>query len=133
MKAAWSAARLGHLLVCAIVAVVHALLKIAYVLIERKEDYQELGSNYFDTRQPAKTVQNLLSRLSQLGYDVTLNPKAAEQAAKNDASKERTILEAEELTTAGRVRLPESLNTDIFRTAQGHGSILAALSIYVCI
>ena len=65
----------------AIVAVAHALLKIAYVLIQRDEDYQELGGNYFDTRQPAKTVQNLLSRLSQLGYDVTLNPKAAEQAA----------------------------------------------------
>ncbi len=95
VEAAWSAARvkdtylsaLYHRLAGrrgkkrAIVAVAHALLKIAYVLIQRDEDYKELGGNYFDTRQPAKTVQNLLSRLSQLGYDVTLNPKAAEQAA----------------------------------------------------
>ena len=95
VEAAWSAARvkdtylfaLYHRLAGrrgkkrAIVAVAHALLKIAYVLIQRDEDYQELGGNYFDTRQPAKTVQNLLSRLSQLGYDVTLNPKTAEPAA----------------------------------------------------
>lgn len=95
VEAAWAAARvkdtylsaLYHRLAGrrgkkrAIVAVAHALLKIAYVLIERKEDYKELGGNYFDTRQPAKTVQNLLSRLSQLGYDATLTPKTIEQAA----------------------------------------------------
>ena len=95
VEAAWAAARvkdtylsaLYHRLAGrrgkkrAIVAVAHAVLKIAYVLIQRDEDYQELGGNYFDTRQPAKTVQNLLSRLSQLGYDVTLNPKTAQQAA----------------------------------------------------
>ena len=65
----------------AIVAVAHSILEIAYHLIKRDEDYKELGGNYFDTRQPAKTVQNLLSRLSQLGYDVTLNPKTVEQVA----------------------------------------------------
>ena len=95
VEAAWAAARvkdtylfaLYHRLAGrrgkkrAIVAVAHALLKIAYVLIQRDEDYKELGGNYFDMRQPAKTVQNLLSRLNQLGYAVTLNPKTAEPAA----------------------------------------------------
>lgn len=59
----------------AIVAVAHSILVIAYHLIKREEDYQELGGNYFDTRQPVKAVQNLLNRLQQLGYDVQLNPK----------------------------------------------------------
>ena len=95
VEAAWSAARVKDTYLFAlyyrlagrrgkkraIVAVAHALLKIAYVLIQRDEDYQELGGNYFDTRQPAKTVQNLLSRLNQLGYNATLNPKTTEQAA----------------------------------------------------
>jgi transposase len=65
----------------AIVAVAHSILQSVYYMLKRDQDYQELGGNYFDVRQPAKTVQNLLSRLSQLGYDVTLNPKTMEQAA----------------------------------------------------
>jgi len=65
----------------ALVAVAHSILTIAYHLIERDQDYQELGANYFDTRQPQKTVQTLLHRLSQLGYDVQLNPRAAPIAA----------------------------------------------------
>ena len=59
----------------AIVAVAHSILVIAYHLIARDEDYKELGGNYFDTRQPVKTVQNLISRLQQLGYEVQLNPR----------------------------------------------------------
>lgn len=59
----------------AIVAVAHSILVIAYHLIRRGEDYQERGGNYFDTRQPVKAIQNLISRLQQLGYDVQLNPR----------------------------------------------------------
>jgi transposase len=65
----------------AIVAVAHAILGIIYHLIKRDEDYKELGSNYFDTRQPTKTAQNLVSRLQQLGYDVELNPRTEAVAA----------------------------------------------------
>jgi transposase len=65
----------------AIVAVAHSILVIVYYLLVRDEDYKELGGNYFDTRQPHKTVQTLLNRLSQLGYDVQLNPRTAAQAA----------------------------------------------------
>ena len=59
----------------AIVAVAHSILKIAYHLIVRGEDYKDLGADYFDQRIPLKTVQNLVNRLSNLGYDVQLNPK----------------------------------------------------------
>ena len=59
----------------AIVAVAHSILKIAYHLIVSGEDYKDLGADYFDQRKPLKTVQNLVNRLSNLGYDVQLNPK----------------------------------------------------------
>jgi transposase len=65
----------------AIVAVAHSILVIAYHLIQRDEDYKELGGNYFDTRQSAKTVQNLVGRLQQLGYDVNLDKKTETVAA----------------------------------------------------
>ena len=64
----------------AIVVVAPALVNSRASLRVRSEDYQELGGNYFDVRQPAKTVQNLLSRLNQRGCAVTLNPNTAEQA-----------------------------------------------------
>jgi len=65
----------------AIVAVAHSILVIAYHLIKRDQDYQELGGNYFDMRQSVKTTQNLINRLQQLGYDVELNPRAEAIAA----------------------------------------------------
>ncbi len=58
----------------AIMAVAHSILVIAYHLIARDQDYKELGGNYFDTRQAPKTAQTLVSRLQQLGYEVTLSP-----------------------------------------------------------
>jgi transposase len=65
----------------ALLAVAHSIIVIAYRLIERDEDYKELGANYFDQRRPESTVRHLTSRLSQLGFDVTLNPKATVEAA----------------------------------------------------
>jgi transposase len=65
----------------AIVAVAHSILVIAYHLIKRDEDYKDLGGNYFDTRQSTKTVQNLVGRLQQLGYEVHLDSKTQAAAA----------------------------------------------------
>ena len=65
----------------AILAVAHSILVIAYHLISRNEDYRDLGADYFDRRKPEATVRRLLSRLTQLGYEVTLNPKQAPTAA----------------------------------------------------
>jgi len=67
------AGRRGHKR--AIVAVAHSILIIAYHLIKRDEDYKDLGGDYFDTRQPAKTTDKLVSRLEQLGYEVSLTAR----------------------------------------------------------
>lgn len=65
----------------ALLAVAHSIIVIAYRLIERGEDYKDLGANYFDQRRPDTTVRHLTSRLAQLGYEVTLNPRAVDKAA----------------------------------------------------
>jgi transposase len=65
----------------ALLAVAHSILVIAYRLIERGEDYQDLGVDYLDRRRPDTTVRHLTARLAQLGYDVTLNPKTVAEAA----------------------------------------------------
>jgi transposase len=65
----------------AIMAVAHSILVICYYLISRKEDYQELGSDYADRQKPEATVHRLVSRLTRLGYDVQLNPRAVVAAA----------------------------------------------------
>ncbi len=57
----------------AIVAVAHSILIIAYHLIKNEESYQDLGSNYFDRRNPEATEKRLVRRLEQLGYKVSLN------------------------------------------------------------
>jgi transposase len=56
----------------AIMAVAHTILTIAYHLILRHESYQELGSDYFERRNPEATARHLKKRLEQLGYAVTL-------------------------------------------------------------
>ena len=64
----------------AAIAVVHSILVIAYRLIERQEDYQELGGDYFDKRRSQSTVRRLSQRLEQLGYQVLPNEQAVAQA-----------------------------------------------------
>jgi N-glycosylase/DNA lyase len=65
----------------AILAVAHSILVIAYRLIERGEDYKDLGGDYFEQRKPEATVRRLTSRLAELGYEVILNSKQAPSAA----------------------------------------------------
>lgn len=64
-----------------LLAVAHSIIVIAYRLIERGEDYKDLGENYFDQRRPDTAVRHLTTRLAQLGYEVTLNPKTAAETA----------------------------------------------------
>ena len=61
----------------AIMAVAHSILVIAFHLIQRGEDYRELGKDYFDKRRPDVAARRLTQRLIQLGYEVTLNPTKA--------------------------------------------------------
>jgi transposase len=60
----------------AIVAVSHSILVIAYHLIKRHEPYQELGSDYFDKRNPEVTAKRLVKRLEQLGFQISVQKTA---------------------------------------------------------
>jgi transposase len=65
----------------AIMAVAHSILVIAYHLIDRQEDYRELGGDYFDKRRPESAANHLIKRLEALGYTVNLQARAAPVAA----------------------------------------------------
>jgi transposase len=60
----------------AIVAVAHTLLVIVYHAVAEDTVYKELGGNYFDERDRQAVQKQLVRRLEQLGYDVTLTPAA---------------------------------------------------------
>jgi transposase len=61
----------------AAVAVAHSILVIAYYLLTRGTEYEDLGANYFDERNRSRVERRLTHRLEQLGYRVILEPKAA--------------------------------------------------------
>lgn len=61
----------------AAVAVGHSILVIAYHLLERGTDYQDLGPNYFDERDRQATERRLVHRLEGLGYKVSLESTEA--------------------------------------------------------
>jgi transposase len=61
----------------AAVAVGHTILVIAYHLLQRSCDYEELGGDYFDKRDRQGVERRLVRRLERLGYKVSLDPVAA--------------------------------------------------------
>jgi transposase len=61
----------------AAVAVGHAILVIAYHLLQRGTDYQDLGPWYFEQRDRDAEQRRLVHRLERLGYKVSLEPTAA--------------------------------------------------------
>ena len=61
----------------AVVAVSHAILKIAYALLTRRTPYKDLGPDYFDLLQRDRRVVYHRKRLEALGYDVDITEKAA--------------------------------------------------------
>jgi transposase len=64
--------RLGHNQ--AIFAVAHQILRVAYTMLRRGEDYRELGGDYYDRMNKPRVVHRLVERLSRLGYQVQLQP-----------------------------------------------------------
>jgi transposase len=58
----------------AAVAVANSMLRIVYHLLSKGERYQDLGPNYFDERDKSATIKRAVSRIQQLGYQVTLTP-----------------------------------------------------------
>jgi transposase len=62
----------------AAVVVAHAILRISYYLLTRKEMYVDLGEDYFDKQKQKSIVQHSLRRLESLGYTVSLiEPEAS--------------------------------------------------------
>ncbi|MBC8078139.1 MAG: IS110 family transposase [Chloroflexales bacterium] len=61
----------------AIVAVAHKLLVIVYTLLKTGETYQERGAAALDERQKDRLLARMQRRIEQLGYTVSLEPRAA--------------------------------------------------------
>ena len=57
----------------AAVAVGRKLLELAYVLMLRGTTYAELGEDYQEHRDAARTTKRLVARLERLGYQVSLS------------------------------------------------------------
>ncbi|MFD1737545.1 hypothetical protein ACFSCX_13375 [Bacillus salitolerans] len=51
--------------------VAHAILRIAYYLLTRKEMYVDLGEDYFDKQREQFIVRHSLRRLESIGYTVS--------------------------------------------------------------
>lgn len=59
----------------AIMAVAHAILKMAYYMLVRGTQYHEMGADYFDKLKPKNTAKRLIARLTSLGYTVSPGPE----------------------------------------------------------
>ena len=59
----------------ALIAVGHSLLVIFYHMLKYDVEYQDLGVDYFDKREPERLRNYLVKRLQRLGYQVTLTPQ----------------------------------------------------------
>jgi transposase len=59
------------------IVVAHAMLRISYYLLTRKEMYVDLGEDYFDKQKQQSIVRHSLRRLEGLGYTVKLEEPSA--------------------------------------------------------
>jgi len=56
----------------AVASLAHTLLVIVYLVLSRRQEYQELGADYLDRLDPRRVSHRLVKRLERLGYKVTL-------------------------------------------------------------
>lgn len=61
----------------ALMATAHKLLVTAAQMLATGEDFRDLGEAYLDQITRKRSTTRLVQRLSNLGYDVMLVPKAA--------------------------------------------------------
>ncbi|MEH7348167.1 IS110 family transposase [Gottfriedia acidiceleris] len=54
------------------IVVAHAMLRIAYFLLTRKEMYRDLGEDYYDKQKEVSMVRHSVRRLEKLGYSVSI-------------------------------------------------------------
>ncbi len=52
------------------------MLTAAYYMLRDGVDYHDLGPHHFDRRERTKTVNRLVRRLHELGYDAQVTPAA---------------------------------------------------------
>jgi hypothetical protein len=62
----------------AIVATSDKLLVIAFEVLKNSTPYIELGGDYFDRLNPARTARRLVERLEALGHQVQLSPMGSD-------------------------------------------------------
>jgi transposase len=58
-------------------AMAHKLLIAAFHMLTTGETFRDLGESYLDQVTRKRSTTRLVQRLSNLGYDVVLVPKAA--------------------------------------------------------
>jgi hypothetical protein len=58
-------------------AIAHKILVAAYHMLSQQVSYNDLGDAYLDKLSKTQLTRNLLRRLDRLGYQVTVQPKAA--------------------------------------------------------
>jgi transposase len=75
-------------------AVGRTILQMAYHMIRRGEVYRELGNDYFDQFDKARTAKRLIKRLEAMGYrvDVTDHPLAQPRSAVSHSAQSRLPL-----------------------------------------
>jgi len=61
----------------ALLAVAHSVLVTIYHVLRTKRPYRDLGPDYFDKLDAERLQHHHVQRLEQLGYTVTITPKAA--------------------------------------------------------
>jgi transposase len=59
----------------AIVTTVHRILVIAFAMLRDQTVYREMGGDYFDLINPARTRDRLVRRLQRMGLAVVLQPR----------------------------------------------------------
>ena len=58
-------------------AVAASILTAIYHMLKDGTTYQDLGPHHFDRRSKAQHTRHLVRRLADLGYHVTLAPRAS--------------------------------------------------------
>ena len=59
----------------AIMAIAHKILIAAYHIMDKGEDYRELGETYLERKNPQRTADKLVKQLEELGFDVELTKR----------------------------------------------------------
>ena len=77
----------------AIIALAHHMITVVHQVLSRKEEYVELGGDYYDQRNKPKTAARLMARLEKLGYQVEV--KVIRDTAPAECAPEAAHAEAD--------------------------------------